>query len=134
MRKKEISFLKIRCLEFWEEGNHLYKEKKYNLSIFNIEQALQLWIKYLIAKKVGDWPKTHYFSDLIKNLYEVYENEEIIKFYKEKELFFNNIEDAYFTTRYFPKQFSKNFASQIIENAKEFITLTEKITREKFSK
>ncbi|MCX7916509.1 MAG: HEPN domain-containing protein [bacterium] len=130
---REIKFLKERSIEFWEEGIRLFNEKKYNLAVFNIEQALQLWIKYLISIKVGDWPKTHYFSDLIESLSEVHENKELIEYYRKNEMFFNNIEDAYFTTRYLPKIFSENAAFQLIENAKEFLSITEKITGEKFS-
>ncbi|HOK56547.1 MAG TPA: HEPN domain-containing protein [bacterium] len=129
---KEINFLKERSKEFWNEGVRLYKEGKYNLSVFNIEQAIQLWIKYLIGIKITDWPKTHYFSELIKSLSDVYEKKGIIEYYKKNEIFFNNLEDAYFTTRYFPKNFSKNIANQFIENAKKFILFTENLTGEKF--
>ncbi|MCM8820964.1 MAG: HEPN domain-containing protein [Candidatus Omnitrophica bacterium] len=128
----ESKFLKQRCLEFWEEGISLFNRKKYNLCVFNIEQAIQLWLKYLIALKVGEWPKTHYLYELIDYLYEIYKSEKIRDYYREKEIFFNNLEDAYFTTRYFPKEFSENTASQLIENSKDFISLTERITGEKF--
>jgi HEPN domain-containing protein len=130
---KEIKFLKERAFEFWEEGIKLFNEKKYNLSVFNIEQAIQLWIKYLIGIKIGDWPKTHYFSELIESLSDVYKSKKVVDFYKNNEIFFNNLEDAYFTSRYFPKVFSENTVSQLIENSKKFIKITEKITGEKFS-
>ncbi|MCS7181207.1 MAG: HEPN domain-containing protein, partial [bacterium] len=84
---REIKFLKERSIEFWEEGIRLFNEKKYNLAVFNIEQALQLWIKYLISIKVCDWPKTHYFSDLIESLSEVHENKELIEYYRKNEMF-----------------------------------------------
>jgi HEPN domain-containing protein len=131
--EKEIKFLKERAFEFWEEGIKLFNEKKYNLSVFNIEQAIQLWIKYLIGIKIGDWPKTHYFSELIESLSDVYKSKKVVDFYKNNEIFFNNLEDAYFTSRYFPKVFSENTVSQLIENSKKFIKITEKITGEKFS-
>jgi HEPN domain-containing protein len=130
---KEIKFLKERAFEFWEEGIKLFNEKKYNLSVFNIEQAIQLWIKYLIGIKIGDWPKTHYFSELVESLSDVYKSKKVVDFYKNNEIFFNNLEDAYFTSRYFPKVFSENTVSQLIENSKKFIKITEKITGEKFS-
>lgn len=129
---EDITFLKNRAWEFWEEALRLFNEEKYNLSAFNLEQAIQLWTKYLIGIKIGDWPKTHYFSELVKGLSQAYENEKILEFYKERELFFDNLEDAYFTSRYFPKTFSKNSVNQLIENSKEFLKLTEEITKEKF--
>ncbi len=129
---QEITFLKNRSKEFWEETLRLFEEGKYNLAAFNLEQAVQLWLKYLIGIKIGDWPKTHYPSELIKELAKVEENEEILKFYQKRELFFDDLEDAYFIARYFPKEFTKNSVGQLIENSKTFLQLTEKITKEKF--
>jgi len=37
-------------MEFFEKAEELIKKKRYNLSVFNLKQAVQLWIKYLIAK------------------------------------------------------------------------------------
>lgn len=129
---KELEFLKERAREFWQEGLRLFKEEKYNLAAFHIEQTIQLWMKYLIGVKIGDWPKTHYFSELIKELAKAWENDNILDFYQKKELFFDSLEDAYFTSRYFPKTFSQNSVSQLIENSQEFLKLTEEITKEKF--
>ncbi len=129
---KNLSFLKERAKEFWEEALRLFNEGKYNLSVFNLEQAVQLWIKYLIGAKLGEWPKVHYFSDLIKELAKTYDSNEILDFFQKHELFFSNLEDAYFTSRYFPKMFSSNLLSQLIKESEEFIKITEKITKEKF--
>ena len=104
----KIEFLRKRAREFFEEAEGLLEKRRYNLSAFNLEQAVQLWVKYLIGKKLGDWPKTHYFSELIPQLAKVYEQEKISEFYKENELFFDSLEDAYFTSRYFPKEFTEN--------------------------
>ncbi len=131
---EDITFLKNRAREFWEEAVRLFDESKYNLAAFNLEQAIQLWIKYLIGIKVGDWPKTHYLSELVKEMSKAYESKEISEFYQEKELFFDSLEDAYFTSRYFPKTFTPNSVSQLIENSKEFLKLTEETTKEKFFK
>jgi HEPN domain-containing protein len=129
---ENFSFLKERARDFWEEAIRLFNEGKYNLSAFNLEQGVQLWIKYLLGVKIGDWPKTHYLSELIKEFSKAYESEKILEFYQKKELFFSNLEDAYFTSRYFPKTFTQNSISQLIENSKEFLELTEKITEKKF--
>lgn len=127
MKLKEIEFLKERSQEFLEEAEALKEKKKFNLAAFNLEQAIQLWIKYLLGKKLGDWPKTHYLSELIPQLADVYESKEILDFYKENELFFDNLEDAYFTSRYFPKEFSENVISQLLEKSQAFFRLTQEI-------
>lgn len=134
MKPKELEFLKERGQEFWENAQHLFEEEKYNLCVFNLEQACQLWLKYLIGKKLGDWPKTHYLEDLIKGFSKAYENKDILKYYQEKELFFENLSDAYFVSRYYPRKFTQNLAKQIISNCQEFLKLTEKISEERFLK
>ncbi len=128
----KIEFLRKRAREFFEEAEGLLKKRRYNLSAFNLEQAVQLWVKYLIGKKLGDWPKTHYFSELIPQLAKVYEQEKISEFYKENELFFDSLEDAYFTSRYFPKEFTENSLKMLFEKNKEFIGLIEDLFKEKF--
>lgn len=129
---EEITFLKDRAREFWEEAIRLFNEGKYNLSAFCLEQAIQLWLKYLIGIKVAEWPKIHYLSHLIKELVKIYKKEKILEFYEKEELFFENLEDAYFTSRYFPKTFSKNLVEKLIEKSKEFLKILENETGEKF--
>jgi HEPN domain-containing protein len=130
MEEKRIDFLKERAREFFEEAKELLKKKRYNLSVFNLEQAIQLFVKYLIGKKLGDWPKTHYLSELVPDLSKVYKNKEILKFYRENELFFENLEDAYFVSRYFPKKFSENSLLQLFEKSEEFLKLVKNEIKE----
>jgi HEPN domain-containing protein len=130
MEEKRIDFLKERAKEFFEEAKELFKKKRYNLSAFNLEQAIQLFVKYLIGKKLGDWPKIHYLSELIPDLANAYKNKEILKFYRENELFFENLEDAYFVSRYFPKKFSENSLSMLFEKSDEFLKLVKKEIKE----
>lgn len=129
---REITFLKKRAQEFWEEGLRLFNEEKYNLSAFHLEQAIQLWGKYLIGVKIGDWSKTHYLSELVNEIAKAWEDDKILEFYQKNVLFFDSLEDAYFTSRYFPKTFTKNSVSQLVENSKEFLKLTEEITKNPF--
>lgn len=126
----DLSFLKERAKEFWERGFEDLEKKRFNLAAFDIEQAIQLFIKYLIGIKIGEWSKTHYFSNLIKELYTAYQREEIIKFFKENEVFFSDLEDAYFTSRYLPKTFSENHIKSLIGKCKEFLKFLEDITGE----
>lgn len=130
MRKPE--FLKEKARKFWNIGRELIERGYYDLSAFNLEQALQLWIKYLIGARLGDWPKTHYFSDLIAQLAKAYDSDEISEFYNEEELFFDDVESAYFTARYLPKVFTENGVRKLFEKAERFIRLTERACGEAF--
>lgn len=130
---KGSDFLKQRAEEFWAEGTRLCREGKYNLAAFHIEQACQLFIKYLIGTKVGDWPRTHSIKELIYELSIVCEEPEIEDFFEKNELFFSDLEDAYFTSRYLPKDFTPNLVAILIENSRNFFVLLEKITGETIS-
>ncbi|MFN4228165.1 MAG: HEPN domain-containing protein [Candidatus Ratteibacteria bacterium] len=131
-KMNNFEFLKERAKEFWERGIEDLEKARFNLSAFDFEQAIQLFVKYLIGKKVGDWPKTHYFSDLIRELSSVYNNKRILTFFSENEIFFSDLEDAYFTSRYFDKKFSKNLVRNILEKCKEFLKVIEETIGEKF--
>jgi HEPN domain-containing protein len=78
---ENFEFLKERAKEFWERGFKDFEKKRLNLSAFDFEQAMQMWVKYLIGKKIGDWPKTHYFHILIKELANSYDNIMKMKFF-----------------------------------------------------
>ncbi|HWP31856.1 MAG TPA: HEPN domain-containing protein [Fimbriimonadales bacterium] len=126
-------FLKQRAKDFWEEADILKKNRKYNLAAFHLEQACQLWLKYLIQKNTGEFPKTHSFERLINEFVRVYpESEPLSVFFHKSPLFFSTLEDAYITSRYLPKEYSEELIEEIQKYAIEFIRITEQITGEKF--
>jgi len=91
-----------------------------------------LFLKHLIFVKAGDFPKTHNFGKLFDELSEIYNNEEIKNFYENHILEFKALEDAYITSRYFPREFEKVEAEKIIEFAQKVIKFLEDKTGEKF--
>lgn len=128
----ESGFLKKRAIEFWERASEDFQKARYNLSALDVEQAVQLWLKHLIFLKAGDFPKTHYLDELIGTVSEVYGRENILNFYKERVLEFKSLEDAYITSRYFPKEFSREEARKIMKLAEELFDLIQNETHEKF--
>lgn len=128
---KKFDFLKKRAKEFFERAEEDYEKKRYNLYVFDIEQTLQLWFKYLIYVKTGEFPKTHEFEILIKELKEIYNLPEIYDFYKEHILEFRVLEDSYITSRYIPKEFNEEECKKIKEFAKKVLEfMKEKLNEE----
>ncbi|GIW66477.1 MAG: hypothetical protein KatS3mg095_0375 [Candidatus Parcubacteria bacterium] len=130
---KQFDFLREKAKKFYQQALKLFEEKEFDLSVFNLEQSCQLFLKYLIGKKIGDWPKTHFLYELMEELIKIYKNEKIEKFYKENELFFDDLSDAYFTSRYFPKEFSENLVKNLFNKTKEFYQLIEEELNEKLN-
>ncbi len=133
MFEKDIGFLKEKSKRFYLNAIELFEKGDYDLCAFNLEQSCQLYLKYLIAKKVGDWPKTHYLNELIKRLSEVYEKKEILDYYLNNEIFFDDLTDVYFTARYIPKIFTKSLAQKLKESYENFLKFLEEILNEKFN-
>jgi len=125
-------FLKKRAKEFWERSKEDFEKSRFNLTALDVEQAIQLWFKYLIFLKAGDFPKSHYFDILMKELSETYELKEILQFYQKYALQFRALEDAYISSRYFPKEFNKQEAQTIIDFGKTVFEFFEGILNEKF--
>ncbi|WP_052178018.1 HEPN domain-containing protein [Thermocrinis jamiesonii] len=132
MSLKDIEFLKEKSRKFYANALYLFEKGDYDLCAFNLEQACQLLLKYLIAKRTGDWPKTHYLEQLLRTLSEVYEIPEIYQYYLDNELFFDDLTDAYFTTRYFPKIFTKSLAEKLLKSFKNFVKFLERVLNEEF--
>lgn len=129
---EETSFLKKRAKEFWERAREDFQKGRYNLCALDVEQAVQLWLKYLIFLQAGDFPKTHYFDRLIYSLADIYNSSKIKEFYKTNILQFTSLEDSYLTSRYLPKEFSKEEAEKLTEFANELFKVLEKFSNEKF--
>lgn len=93
-------------------ARYFLKEGVYDLAAFHIEQALQLYLKYILAKVIGYFPKTHSLTKLFRELSKI--DEEFIKFYQDNEIILKDIEDAYILSRYFPREYSENEVREMI--------------------
>ncbi len=130
--RKEVEFLKERGKEFWERGFEDFQKKRYNLCVLDFEQAIQLWLKYLIALKTGDFPKTHYISELIEIVGEIYNTKKLKNFYKKNLLSIKEIEDAYIVSRYYPRKFTKEEAEAVIKISLKIVKILENEGKVKF--
>jgi len=108
------SFLKRRALAFLEDARSDFMREEYDLVLFHVEQFVQLYLKHLLYLKLGEFPKTHSPSELFKLLARVYNREEVIGFYRENLDMLNLLEDAYISSRYLPRTFSREVAERAL--------------------
>lgn len=111
-----MAFLKERASGFYEVAVFLLEKGDYALSAFNIEQAVQLELKYFIWKRLGDFPKTHslktFFQECVKlcpALKELYESNVNLV---------GEIEDAYIMTRYYEKEYEEHEIKNMLSFSK----------------
>jgi HEPN domain-containing protein len=108
--------LKERADEFVKLAEYAYKRKRYDLAMFNLEQALQLYLKYKIWQKLGDFEKTHSITKLLKDFGRVYKKSKAVnKLIKENRKLINGLEVAYIESRYLPAQFFKEDVDKTFE-------------------
>lgn len=80
----EAEFLKARAESFFRDAELAIKESRWNSAAFHLEQACQLYLKYFLFKKIGDFPKTHPLRRLLKSIGKAYSKEEDIDNFVEK--------------------------------------------------
>ena len=80
----EAEFLKERAESFFRDAELAIKETRWNSAAFHLEQACQLYLKYFLFKKIGDFPKTHPLRRLLKSIGKAYSKEEDIDNFVEK--------------------------------------------------
>jgi len=116
--REDVDVFLDRAKKFESASEHFFKEGIYDLSAFHIEQSLQLYLKYILAKEIGYFPKTHSLSRLFKELSKI--DKKFKEFYEKNEIILKLVEDAYLLARYFPRDYSKREVSKMIDVLKRF--------------
>ncbi len=108
------SFLKRRALAFLEDARSDFMREEYDLVLFHVEQFVQLYLKHLLYLRLGDFLRTRSPSELFKLLARVYNREEVMEFYRENLEMLALLEDAYISSRYLPRTFSREVAERAL--------------------
>jgi len=126
--KEEIEFLKERAIKFLENGKYLQKKGVYDLAAFNLEQFCQLYLKYKLFLKIGDYPRTHSLKRLFNELKKVSPDKKRWNDFIERHIeTISNLENAYMTSRYLPMEFEKIEVEKMFKFSEGFKKFMEKI-------
>ena len=128
--KREAEILRKRAFSFLSNAEFLFKRKDYDLAAFNIEQFCQLFLKYKLLVKIGDFPKTHSLTELFRQLIKTLKKNQrnkLKKFFSSNINVIKNLESAYITSRYIPIEFSKEEVDSMLKFAKKFSRFIEKL-------
>jgi HEPN domain-containing protein len=69
-----FELLKKRALSFLRDAKFDLESGDYGLMLFHAEQFAQLYSKYLVYKRIGDFPKTHSLTRLPRDLVKIYDD------------------------------------------------------------
>lgn len=115
--KQEPYFLLKRAEEFFLLAKEMIVKKRYNISALASEQAVQLWLKYLIYLKAGDYPKVHELEKIFESAASAYNEEGFMRIYNDNVLPISSLEAAYATSRYLPHEFNEQEAGGLYDLA-----------------
>ena len=94
----------------------------YDGAVFDAEQAVQLYLKSILLEYAGVAPRTHNLRMLLHAVGELLGfASEAREFVRRNKYKLHTLEDAYFSARYLPKEFSREDAEELIAFAKEVI-------------
>lgn len=128
----DIEYLKKRGEEFLKTSEYHIDNEMYDLAAFDLEQALQLFLKYTIFLKIKTYPPTHSLKSLFKILSETYDNEkELNKILKNKYQLIGNLEQSYISSRYLPYSYTKEEVLEFKKFVNEVVEFLEKLWEEK---
>jgi HEPN domain-containing protein len=109
---------------FEEEAYEAYNNKRYTLVLFFVEQAIQLYIKSILYKYFGDFPKTHNLRILFEELCKI---RDIRDFVKENEEIIDLLMTAYIEARYTDMEYSETSAKKALEFLEKFKKIVNEI-------
>ena len=117
MREEEVRRFKDRADAFLDTAIYNFEKGRYDLAAFNIEQAVQLYVKTKLLELLGEFPRTHSLVTLLRELSKVFKEEEVERFVKENIGMLTKLSDVYITSRYYTREFYKDEVKELIEFA-----------------
>jgi HEPN domain-containing protein len=121
-RKEEAEHLLKRSKEFLETAEYQMSRGLHGIAVFSLEQALQLFLKSKMLTAGADYPRTHGVRTLLEILSDVESDEKkrSIKHMLSDYLFeLGMLEDAYITSRYVMREFTREEAQRLTKTVKE---------------
>lgn len=119
VRGSEAEFLLRRARAFLENAEYLYSRGLFDIAAFNLEQAVQLLLKYKLLVVAGDYPRTHSVRRLFRLLLEYVRDSDLESFYLENINVVGDLESAYIAARYLPVEFEEREVGNMLEFAKK---------------
>ena len=119
MREEEVRRFKDRADAFLDTAIYNFEKGRYDLAAFNIEQAVQLYIKTKLLELLGEFPRTHSLVTLLRELSRVFKEEEVERFAKE------NIGMLTKSSRYYTREFYEEEVKELMEFAHKVRRLLE---------
>jgi len=104
IRRVEFEVLRKRALHMVTMAENAFENGFYDVSCFLAEQALQLYLKAMLLKLLGGYPRTHSIRRLLGELSKLVDSR-LEEFCRVNWVRLSALEDAYLMARYFVKPY-----------------------------
>jgi len=108
LSKSEVESLRKRFREYMETYQFHLSKNMYALAMFDLEQALQLYVKAKLLEEGVLYPKTHNVRRLLELLAEIRNDGTLKKMIKDYAVELKLLEEAYIASRYVATEFKKD--------------------------
>jgi Uncharacterized conserved protein related to C-terminal domain of eukaryotic chaperone, SACSIN len=112
-RIEEYNYLLERSRRFLITAEMQIERGFYDLAIYSLEQALQLYLKACLLKLGVDYPRTHSVRRLLELIYRLTGSEGIKRVLVDYAIELGVLEDAYITSRYIAREYSEEEARRV---------------------
>ncbi len=117
---RESENLKRRGRASLELAEYSLSRGFHDMAVFHAHQAIELFVKGVLLKLVGTYPRTHDLMELLDDW--LSEKCDLIsKLLDERGERIDHLTDAYFSSRYSERSFRRELASSFIELAREVL-------------
>lgn len=135
-----VNLLRERALTFLKYSQEMFERGNYDLSMFSLEQASQLYLKALILRLVGYLPKTHSIRQLLAILVKVLKElskeslaTKVQEFSSKYREYLRILDEAYVGARYAPKRYPKEDVEKLLKIVYELKNLVDELESNIFS-
>ncbi len=130
---EEYEILDKRAREFLAEAKEALEHGRYDLACFFAEQAAQLYLKAILLKLAGEYPRTYQIRTLLSRLAELLPDEkrrQIVEFMRSNRARLSELEDVYIMARYSTKSYTREDAEDLVRLVVDIINMVEELVRE----
>ena len=121
MSFEEAEVIRERAEAFLSNAKQLLENGLYDLAAFNLEQHLQLLIKYKLLVKTGTYPRTHSLTRLLSELAKLEPEVKKLLDREDYMLLLTKVEDAYIGARYLPRRYSRSEVGAMLKFVEEVV-------------
>ena len=127
-RIEEYNYLLERSRRFLITAEMQIERGFYDLAIYSLEQALQLYLRACLLKLGVDYPRTHSVRRLLELIYRLTGSEGIKGVLVDYAIELGVLEDAYITSRYIAREYSEGEARRVYQVVGEVMRVVGGVT------